>query len=199
VDHADGGVQLNDNKREWISMAYSSTATEADIGHIDSPAPPPQGLSARNAAILTAALFPVMALYIFAGYQLAIAPIFMGYLFATYWGALKAMAPLEFYPAVCGALVGIGMAYLFYILPIEIGMTGGILGLVLLTVLLFLLATQWFPMFVNASFVVFLTVATIPSVTKEHDFLGMAEAVILAAAYFKIILFFMGKLMANRH
>jgi hypothetical protein len=179
-------------------MTDDSQTAQAGANHIDGFPGVPRGLSARHAAILTTGLFPVMALFIFAGYQLAITPIFMSFLFATYWGAIKHMAPTDFYPAIGGALVGIGMAYLFYILSLALGVVGSILGLAVLTVFLFLLATQWVPTFINASFVLFLTVAAIPAVSKEHDFLGMAEAVVAAALYFRVLLFIFGKVLAKR-
>jgi hypothetical protein len=136
-----------------------------------------------------AMLIPIITGYIFLGISLGLQSLFGGFLFATYWGAVKKSNITEFVPTLVGGLTGITIAYQLYVLPLTLGTPGLVLGVIFSILPLYPLMRNKAQLFLNPAFVVFLTVATIPAVAAQHDYLGMAVGTIFGAAYARIVLY----------
>lgn len=111
-----------------------------------------------------------------------------GILFLLYWSNFEHMDNKRFIPSLVGALVGLGMAYLFATLPALLGpaMGWGIaLGVVVVAV--YLLLMGWLSLFVNMATMLFLTVAGTPEMLGNADFPGAAIALVVGAAYFTAV------------
>ena len=55
-----------------------------------------------------------------------------------------------------------------------------------------------FPLVINLAFMLFLTLATVPILAQEADFVGMGAAILLSAGYFGGALFLVAKLGRGR-
>lgn len=145
-------------------------------------------LSSLQAIGIIVALVPIIAGLIILGAALHVEGLFMGFLFAVYWGSVKHLVMAEFAPTLIGGLAAIGLAYLFYALPL-ISPAVGLIGLGLLIVAIYCSMRRMLPMVFNPAFMIFLTVATIPLLTAKHDYVGMAIGTVLGAAYSLVIFF----------
>lgn len=155
--------------------------------------------SPLQAIFVIAVLVPIIAGYIIIGPKIGVEALYMGFLFSTYWGAIRMLAIPDFLPSVFGALAGIGNAYLFHALPGALGASGAFLALGATLLAMYFMIRQHAPMFLNPAFIVFLTVATIPVLgTKSEDYLNMAIGVVFATAYAGAIVFVMGKIAGMR-
>jgi hypothetical protein len=146
---------------------------------------------------LIAILIPIIAGYIFLGISIGLQSLFGGFLFATYWGAVKKSDITEFVPTLVGGLTGIAIAYQLYVLPLMFGKAGLVVGVILSIVPLYPLMRNKVQLFLNPAFIVFLTVATIPAIAAQHDYLGMATGTIFGAAYSRIILYIVTSISAH--
>ncbi len=152
-----------------------------------------------QAIFVIAVLIPIVAGYIGLGSAIGIQALFMGFLFATYWGTIRMLALPDYLPTVLGSLTGILIAYLLHALPIALGTPGVILALVATVAPLYCLIRQQAQLFLNPAFIVFLTVATIPALGKQdQDFLAMAIGTVFGAVYMRAIVFALAKISAMR-
>ena len=148
-------------------------------------APPSVG---RTWAII-AAIAVLVAAYMAMGAVLKITPLFAGYFFLLYWVGIKHAAPKEFAPTLLGALAGLALAWLLHVVPIAFGTAGMISVIALVVAAIYVQIRNSLPLIINLSFMLFMTLGTVPPVAGEGDFLGMALAVLLAAGFFGGMLF----------
>jgi hypothetical protein len=106
-----------------------------------------------------------------------------GLLFLVYWGAILHQERRAFVPAVLGGLGGILMSWLLLGLPPLVGQIGTVVSVVALALLLFSFMRGQMRWAVNNSTMLFLTVATIPELHVGKNAVGMAESLLLGAAY----------------
>ena len=108
-----------------------------------------------------------------------------GFLFLLYWSMAEGMK-LEALPkSVVGALVGIGIASLLFLLPQTLGATiGGLTFLAVVLVLVYLQIRNSLPIAVNMATMIFLTVGTIPHLQSHASFIDSLAALLLGTAYF---------------
>lgn len=123
-----------------------------------------------------------IAIYIGAGSALGIEPLYAGFAFSLYFGGIKHSDPQEFPAALIGALGGLLTAALLHVLPEHFGSAGLAAALLAILVAVYALLMGWVPILINYSFMLMLTIATIPTVKEEANFIGMACSILLAAA-----------------
>lgn len=108
-----------------------------------------------------------------------------GFLFLLYWSMVEGMKPESLPKSIVGALVGLGIASLLFLLPERLGNTPGLLAfLVVILVLVYLQLRGRLPLAINAATMIFLTVATIPHVQAHASFTQTLGALLLGVAYF---------------
>lgn len=155
--------------------------------------PAPQ-LSVLKAALVTVAVLVVVAILIGIYTLLGIKPLFAGFLFALYWTAVKHADFKEFAPSVIGGLGGLALAAALHHLPQMYGTPGLAAALAGIVVAIFVQIRNSAPLLVNAAFMLYLTVGTIPAVGAMEDFPGMAFALVVGAAYCGGLFWLMGRL-----
>ena len=106
----------------------------------------------------------VLVLYTVLASMLSIRPLFCGFIFSLYWAGVRHASRAEFFPALVGAVGGVLHAWALHQWPLLYGSGGLTLALIVL------------------SYMLFLTVATIPVVTAEGNFPGMVAAILLGGA-----------------
>jgi hypothetical protein len=111
------------------------------------------------------------------------------YFIQYYWTSFEHRSYKRFPASLIGALVGLGMAYMFVALPPVIGLAavGGV-TLAVIVVAVYCLLMSWLPLFVNMSAMLFLTVAGAPPVLHHADFPGAFLALIIGA-FFVLLVF----------
>jgi hypothetical protein len=166
---------------------------------IPAAAPPPPPATPLQALFMIVVLIPIIVAYYILGTRIGVQALFMGFLFSTYWGAVRLLAVPDYLPTVFGGLVGILIAYLLFTLPTLLGLPGLLLGITASIVPIYFMIRQKAQLFLNPAFIVFLTVATIPALGKQQtDFLDMAVGMLFGAVYARVIVFVLAKLAAMR-
>lgn len=150
----------------------------------------------RGLAMLVAVVIGI-GVYVGLAAALGIAPYSAGFIFLFYFGAILKADAAEMPSALIGALGGICLAALMHFLPASFGNTGFAAGLGLVLLAIYALLMGWVPILVNNAFMLFLTVLSIPAVLRDAQFVGIAAAVVLAAAYAGALLA-IGGLVARR-
>lgn len=142
-----------------------------------------QGLTLAKGLIALFYTTVGVALFVGAAWMLGIAPLYAGFLFLLYFGSIKQGVPRELPAALIGALGGVSLAALLHILPAQFGTAGIVAIAVLLFAAVYASLVGWVPLLINTSFMIYLTVVAIPAVQAQADFLGIAGAILLAAAF----------------
>lgn len=132
-----------------------------------------------------ALLFVAICVIAYVGIALALGihPFYPGFFFAFYFAGIKGAVLGELPAAVIGSLGGLLLAALQQILPEHFGTAGLVVALLLIVAAIYALIMEWGAIVINNACMLMLTVGTIPAVVEESAYLGMAEAVILAAVF----------------
>ena len=156
--------------------------------------------SALKAAIIVVVLIPLVAAYMILGSAIGVTHLWAGFLFILYWTAIHAANASAYWPDLCGALMGVGYAFLCHWLPLQ-GTAGGIALLAILCVTTWLLIRGMLPLIINLGLMLFLTVCTVPMIGEKGDHVGIAIGVLYGAAYSGLLFLAAtnaGKLRARR-
>ena len=124
----------------------------------------------------------VLVLYTVLASMLSIRPLFCGFIFSLYWAGVRHASRAEFFPALVGAVGGVLHAWALHQWPLLYGSGGLTLALIVLLVAIYSQIRGFLPILFNLSYMLFLTVATIPVVTAEGNFPGMVAAILLGGA-----------------
>lgn len=109
---------------------------------------------------------------------------FASFLLLWFWANNEKLEVKRLPSATLGALFGIGLAWLMHTLPAEYGSTGLAIALLAVVVSLYVQTCNFVPLIVNASAMLFLTVAAAPLIMTQVDWVNMVIATILGAIYF---------------
>jgi hypothetical protein len=112
---------------------------------------------------------------------------YCGLLFLVYWGAILRQDRAAFFPTVLGGLAGVFMSWLLLAWGPGMGQAGTIVSVAALAVLLFCFMRGQARWLVNNATMLFLTVATIPDLHVATNAIGMAESLLLGAAYMGVV------------
>jgi len=110
--------------------------------------------------------------------------VYAGFVFALVWGGFHHAALKEIPQILCGALLGITLAYLFQTIPGIYPHYGSAGVEVFALACVYCLLAGWFKFVINNAAMLFLIIGTIPAVQAKESFPQMGMAVIIAALYF---------------
>src|SRR5262249_38395668 len=116
--------------------------------------------------------------------MLGIKEFWSGFLFLTYWAGIEQMNFKKLPGCIVGALSGLLLAYLLFVLPTWLGAGGIPVFLGLIVIVVYCQIMGWLAVAINMTTMLFLTVGTIPSVQAGVDFAGALAALILGVCYF---------------
>lgn len=156
-------------------MDSSSTAA-ADVA----PAPGP----AIGFGILVVVLVGLVAWTVLMSRFVSPLSLFGGYLMLWYWANIEQLSIRRLPAALAGAMVGIALAWTLVYGPTHYGMTGLIVGLLLLVVALYLDILKAAPFFVNAATMLYVTVAAAPLVQLKVNWIELILATIGGGLFF---------------
>jgi len=135
-----------------------------------------------NPLLVIVVIAVVLALYSLMASILSIKPLYCGFLFSLYWAGVRHGSLPEFFPACIGAMGGVLLAWALHQWPLMYGTAGLALALLILLVAIYSQIRGFLPQLFNLSYMLFLTVATIPVVSAGGNFPGMIAAIVLAGA-----------------
>jgi hypothetical protein len=118
---------------------------------------------------------------------LGLKAFFASFTLLWYWATVEKAEFRGLAPSLIGALVGVGLAWQMQICLAKFGGTNGlIIGLLPIVAALFVVIMNWFPIALNGSAMLYLTVLGAPAFAgaKPAFFYDLAEAVVLGAIYF---------------
>ncbi|QJQ31305.1 hypothetical protein GV829_01655 [Sphingomonas lacunae] len=110
--------------------------------------------------------------------------VFAGFLLLWFWANNEKLDVKRLPSATLGALYGIGLAWLLYALPTNYGSAGLVVALLAVIVSLYVQTCNFVPLVINASAMLFLTVAAAPLILTRVDWINMIIATLLGAVYF---------------
>lgn len=110
--------------------------------------------------------------------------LFGGYLMLWYWANVEQLSMRRLPAALAGALVGIAIAWVLVYGPAHYGGTGLAVGLILLLAALYLDIVKRLPTFVNASTMLYVTVAAAPLVQLKVDWIELVIATVSGGLFF---------------
>ncbi len=144
-----------------------------DTAELKAPLPPSKVAGLGVAAVLVAAIIGWVAL---GGMFLSETALFGGFLTLWYWAKVEHLAPQRLPASIIGGLVGIGVAWAMFYGATNYGAVGLAIGLILLVVSIYLDIIQAFPLFVNASTMLFSIVAAAPLVQLKINWVELSFA-----------------------
>ncbi|MDT0576688.1 hypothetical protein RM533_10915 [Croceicoccus sp. F390] len=160
---------------------------------VEQPAPSPV-----VALIVLVAVVIAVAGFLALAHLLAIEAVYAGFLFILYWTGIRHSAWEEFIPSLLGAFGGLALAAALHLMPIHYGTAGLVVSLALVLLAIYLLIRQQLPRFVNMSFMLLLTVTTVPVITADAPYVDMALAIAVGAAYVAGLMWLLGVVQKRR-
>ena len=152
----------------------------------------PEPMKPLSALVAVFIILAVVILWLIIGAQLfSIVSFFASFLFLWYWASVEHAVFAQWPQSLCGALLGLILAWLARELPVLLGSPGtfGALGLIALAIWFQLVG--WLPLICNRSAMLFLTVLAAPALLSKLDLAETALAIALGAIYgagiFKIV------------
>lgn len=172
--------------------------TEASMARAEAP-PPPSALAGLGvAAVVVTAIICWVAL---GSTFLSETSLFGGFMILWYWAKVEHLAMQKLPATIVGALFGIGIAWVMFYGASRYGGTGFAVGLILLIIAIYLDVIQIFPLFVNASTMLFSIVAAAPLVQLKINWFELCGAVvgggIFFGAYVAAVMWLAGRLSHN--
>ncbi|MFM2301789.1 MAG: hypothetical protein RLZZ84_1525 [Pseudomonadota bacterium] len=149
--------------------------------------------------ILVIVLVAIVAWAMIGGRLLSDVSLFGGFLMLWYWANVEQLSVARLPAALIGALVGIGLAWGLLYGVVNYGGTGLLVGLLLLIVALYLDIIKAAPLFVNASTMLYVTIAAAPLVQLKVDWIELCLATVgggvFFAAFVETVKWLAGKLL----
>jgi hypothetical protein len=106
------------------------------------------------------------------------------FLFLLVWAGLERMKFDRLGACLCGALLGLGVAYAMQALPQLYGPTGHAVPLAAILLLIYFQIMGWLPVLVNMATMLFLTVGTIQAIQAGAHFPGLFASLAAGCVYF---------------
>jgi hypothetical protein len=119
------------------------------------------------------------------------------FMFLWFWANNEQLQFTRLVPTMIGALVGIGIAWLLWYAPQAYGGAGLAAGLGVLFLSLYLDVTKKLPIAINASTMLFLTLAAAPLIQKVVDWPELVESTVLGGLFFAGAIWGLQKLAAR--
>lgn len=120
--------------------------------------------------------------------------LYAGFMFLLYWCGIKHFDIKQFAPSLAGAMGGLATAWALHTLPVMFGTAGTMAGLAIVCVAIYLQIRNSVTLLINLSFMLFLTLGSIPALSNHANLVEMILAVLLAAGYVLALFFIMTRL-----
>jgi len=133
------------------------------------------------AAVVVAAIIGWVAI---GGQFLSESSLFGGFLVLWYWAKVEHLAMQKLPATVLGALVGIGVSWIMFYGVSHYGAAGFAVGLLALSIAIYLDVVQISPLFVNASTMLFSLIAAAPLVQFKVNWFELCLATIGGGIFF---------------
>lgn len=156
------------------------------------PMTPLKGLLVLLAIIVVIGAFVALCL------ALDIHQMWAAFLFLLYWAGIEHVAFDKLLPCLMGAVGGLLLAWSEQLLPGLLGEMGGLAFFGLILVAVYCQVMGWVSVLVNLTFMLFLTVGTMPAVQKGLDFPEAFMAIGLGCIYFAGLAWIGTRVMAGR-
>lgn len=162
-----------------MSNPESGPAAQAEVE-----APP--GAIAGLVILLIVAL--IIVGWILVGAQVfGLSSFYASFLLLWFWANNEKLEIKRLPSATLGALYGLGLAWAVSYLPVHHGNIGLAIALGLLLGSLYIQICNWVPWMINASAMLFLTVAGAPAIIASVDWIEIGKAVLFSAIFFAVI------------
>lgn len=165
-------------RANWGRMDMTETP---QVIAADTVEPPPGPLAGMIILLIVVAL--IVSWIVIGTALFSLVSFFASFLLLWFWANNEKLDIKRLPSATLGALYGIGLAYAMHELPARMGGAGMALALGLVLLSLYVQICNWVPLVVNASAMLFLTVAAAPLIMDKVDWLEIALATLLGAVY----------------
>lgn len=139
---------------------------------------PFKGLLIWSAVVIVVGAFIAMTS------ALGIKNAWAGFLFLFYWGGIDQVQVNRLLPNMVGALTGLAISYLLWLLPAQLGGIGVAICLGIIGLSIYCLIMDWLPVAINLMTMLFLTVATVPQIQAGFDVADLFMSLTLGVVFF---------------
>jgi hypothetical protein len=143
----------------------------------------PQATPLQGLLILGAVVVLVTA-FLWLSTVLGLTEVWAPFLLLLVWGSVEGLRLERLLPLALGASLGLGTALAMKVLPTDWGTAAWWPILLFVLALIYCQIMQWLGTFVNLATMLFLTVATIPSVQAGNSFAGTFAALACGVLFF---------------
>jgi hypothetical protein len=146
---------------------------------------------------LAAIVVVAVAGFILLAHALHLDPAYAGLLYFWYWAVIGKAKMRAMPSSLVGGLLGVGMAALLQ-WAVQSHQPVAIIGVLLLIVVAIVVdVMRLLPFAINGCCMLFLTIASAPLIQGHENLVVVVEAILLAAAYFGLIVAVLGWLQAR--
>ncbi len=143
-----------------------------------------EALSPGKALLMLGAIIVFVGLFIALNYWAGIADFWAGFLFILYWSTVEQMNEQRLPHCIVGAVVGLLAAYALQTLPQILGPYGLLIPMAAILVMIYCQLMGWLAVAVNTATMLFLTVATIPMLQSNGDFVSIFSGLGMGVVFF---------------
>jgi hypothetical protein len=152
---------------------------------MNAPSEHPPTLSPLNGFLILVLVIGAAIAWLVIGTKLlGIKSFFASFLFLWFWAAVENADFKQWPQCLIGALVGVGLAWQSAYLPAHFGTGGMIAGISVLLIAIYVQIMNWFPIALNRSAMLFLTVFAAPALLSQINLLETSFAIIGGAVFF---------------
>lgn len=130
----------------------------------------------------------VVGSYVALASTLAIADVWVGFLFALYWGGIEHGNFRKLPHCAVGAAIGLTVAYMLHALPQVMGTAAWAPCIAAIVLLVYFQIMGWFTVAINMVTMLFLTVATIPMIQTGIQYPRLMISLAFGALYFSCVI-----------
>lgn len=110
--------------------------------------------------------------------------LFGGFLMLWHYANIEHLEVKRLLPALCGAVVGIVLAWQVVYLTQSMGSTGTIIGLLVMVAAIYLQIINIVPLLFNAAAMLFLTVAAAPLIQLKVNWINLGISTVVGGLFF---------------
>jgi len=134
-------------------------------------------------------LLVVISWIIVGGVALGLSSLYAGFLFLWYWGEVEGAEMDRFFTSLCGAVCGIGLAWMLKLAPDALGSIGIAISLGILLIAVYIHILKRLPFALNSAAMLFLTVGSAPAIFSQSDFGEVMASLGAGAVFFGCVVF----------
>ena len=148
----------------------------------------------RPSILLGSAMFGIVLLVviswiIFGGIVLGLSSLYAGFLFLWYWGEVEGAEMDRFFTSLCGAVCGVGLAWMLKVAPDAFGPIGIAISIGILLLAVYIHILKRLPFALNSAAMLFLTVGSAPAIFSQSDFSEVMASLVAGAVFFGCVVY----------